>query len=110
MKGELKAGGLALIIASNDPQDIGKCVTLVQFVQPGQHFTAPDGVPCWWRADYPPAWVVSGDLSTDSAAEYDDRKFHGWAVYQPCCLMPIDGDYDQAPEQLTKDRPAELTA
>lgn len=107
MKGELKAGGLALVIQSAYRREIGKCVTLVQLVQPGEHFRGPGGVPCRWREDYAPGWVVTGDVNTGYEG---GRSFHGWAVFEPRSLMPIDGDDHQERDQLAKDKPAELTA
>lgn len=108
MKGELKAGGLALVISSSDACDIGKCVTLVQLVRPGDQFTAPGGVICHWLPIYPPAWLVTGDVAT--AGHASSKTYQGWALFPPENLMPIDGDDDQEPEQLAKDKPAELTA
>lgn len=108
MKGELKAGGLALVIKAFCHTDIGKCVTLVQVVQPGESFTAPDGTHCRWRENYPPCWLVAGDIL--AANDSEGRNFYGWGMFEPCALMPIDGDDHQEPDQLAKDKPAELTA
>lgn len=108
MKGELKAGSLALIVKSEATEDVGKCVTLVKLVSPGQTFVAPDGIECYFRNEFEKSWVVIGDIY---AGEFNGKKvFYGWAIYPPERLLPIDGDDDQAPEQLTKDKPAELTA
>lgn len=106
MKGELKAGGLALVIKSTDTEDVGKCVTLVQFVKVHEDFTAPDGRPC--RNSNPHAgWVVTGDVITSTKGIF---RFHGWALFPPENLLPIDGDPDQEPDQMAKDKPREVVA
>lgn len=105
MKGELKAGGLALVIKSDDASDVGKCVTLVHIVEPGQTYRSPvsDHV-CRHRIEYPPAWVVTGDIETGPGGLY------GWAVFDPKNLLPIDGDDHQERDQLAKDKPREVVA
>lgn len=108
MKGELKAGGLALVIMAADSSAIGKCVTLIRIVVPGEIFTAPDGTVCRWLKHYPPAWLVSGNLYAGSKS--DSGRYYGWAIFEPRSLMPIDGDDHQERDQLDKDKPAELTA
>lgn len=107
MKGELKAGGLALVIFSYYPELVGKGVTLVQLLQPGDTFTAPDDTYSRWTGDFP-VWLVTGDLYAGD--NHGKPKYYGWALFRPVSLMPIDGDDDQEPEQLAKDKPAELTA
>lgn len=89
MKGELKAGGLALVIASDDKADIGKCVKLIQRVQDGGEYTAPNGIRCLNRPGHGVVWVVSGDLRIEC---YGGQNFSGWAVFKPENLLPIDGD------------------
>lgn len=106
MKGELKAGGLALVLRSHDEDEIGRCVTLVRLLLSGERFTAPDGTECLHLARYKPAWLVSGNVKPGTERPW----LHGWAVFPPRSLMPIDGDPDQEPDQMTKDKPAELTA
>lgn len=107
MKGELKAGGLALVISSTDASDIGKCVTLVHIVQPGQLFTSPQGHHCRWLEKYGPAWVVIGDVIQTINGKV---VMKGWACFEPRSLLPIDGDDHQERDRMDKDKPAELTA
>lgn len=107
MKGELKAGGLALVVRSTDASDIGKCVTLVHMVQPGQLFTSPQGQHCRWLEEYGPAWVVIGDVIQTVNGKV---IMQGWACFEPRSLMPIDGDDHQEPDQLAKDKPREVVA
>jgi hypothetical protein len=107
MKGELKAGGLALVIRSTDAHEVGRAVTLLRIITPGETFTAPDGTLCRWRRDNPASWLVTGDVQCNMPS---GDVFFGWCVFPPTHLMPIDGDDHQEPDQLTKDKPAELTA
>lgn len=108
MKGELKAGGLALVIASEVPSDIGKCVTLVRFVPDGAIYTAPNGVKCRNMPGHGAVWVVTGDVEVEC---YGGEEFHGWSVFPPHKLMPIDGDEAQFwAELIHQNKPAELTA
>lgn len=111
MKGELKAGGLALVMGmTENAQDNGKCVELVRILHPGQFFDSPDGVS---RCVDPKAagktWLVVGRVSPMRNGKLCDT-ITGWALYYPRNLLPIDGDDHQEQEQLTKDKPAELTA
>lgn len=107
MKGELKAGGLALVVKSTDTEDVGKCVTLVQLVQPGEEFTSPGGQYCRVPEHNKPRWLVSGDVIVTMRGE---TQFHGWATFPPENLLPIDGDPGQEPDQLAKDKPREVVA
>lgn len=97
MKGELKAGGLALVYGLRVRTDgNGKVVRLIGTVSGvlANLLAAEYGEPSeiWWR--------VYGLLPGDEVAQVMARN-----------LMPIDDDDpDQEPEQLTKDKPAELTA
>lgn len=104
MKGELKAGGLALVLGNNP--HTGKCVHLVQLVYPRQLFKNPlnGDVEAMHFSVTSPGWLVTGDIWTRG------RKEQGWALFNPALLMPIDGDDDPQREQLTKDKPVELTA
>lgn len=89
MKGELKAGGLALVYGLKaHTQHNGKCVTLYRVAQP--RYKDEDGQ-IWWRV----YGLKPGNKLCQIKAEN---------------LLPIDGNPDQEPEQLTKDKPAELTA
>lgn len=88
MKGELKAGGLALVygLSKEDVQHWnGRSVTLLE-----RRDDIPDDYSAiWWRCEYSAGMVIH---------------------LAPKNLLPIDGDPDQEPEKLTKDKPAELTA
>lgn len=96
MKGELKAGGLALVVRSNEKEDIGKCVTLVKMVRSGEMYTAPDGTLCRHNAGFVPSWLVKGDVKPERSAPYQ-----GWAVFIPQCLIPIDdADPDAVDENI----------
>lgn len=107
MKGELKAGGLALVIKSTDAHEVGRAVTLLRLIEPGETFTAPDGTLCRWRPENPASWLVAGEVQSNMPS---GEVFHGWAVFPPTHLMPIDDCDPDAVDELTKDKPAELTA
>lgn len=107
MKGELKAGGLALVVKSTDAHEVGRAVTLLQKVTSDDEFTAPDGTVCRWPRGRPDSWLVDGDVQCNMPG---GSVFYGWAVFPPSHLMPIDGDDHQERDQLAKDKPAELTA
>lgn len=105
MKGELRAGGLALVVGLRvQAGDNGKCVNLVSLVHNRQFVNLPNGerVIAISR-DGLPMWLCTGNVTSG-------RGEHGFAMYNPKNLLPIDGDPDQEPDQLTKDKPAELTA
>ena len=96
MKGELKAGGLALVFGLRERTEAnGKCVRLIEIAPYRQAelvaLVLGEPVAQWWR--------VYGLLPGDEVAQVKAEN-----------LLPIDGDPDQEPEQLTKDKPAELTA
>lgn len=84
----------------------GKSVTLVQLVYPNQFFKNPvtGTVEAMHHSVDFPCWLVTGDICSRS---FND---HGWALFKPELLLPIDGDDDQTPEYLTKDKPVEVTA
>lgn len=111
MKGELKAGGLALVIGLTDnAQDNGKCVEFVRLLHPGQFFDFPDGERrCVDPTAKGPCWLVMGRLSPMRNGKLCET-ITGWALLFPRNLLPIDGDDDQEPERMVKDKPAELTA
>lgn len=96
MKGELKAGGLALVVFAYDRSDIGKCVTLVKLMQPGETFNAPDGTYSKWAGEFP-VWLVTGDLFAGGMSDF--RKCYGWAMFRPKSLMPIDESDPDAVDQ-----------
>lgn len=106
MKGELKAGGLALVIGLRvQTQNNGKAVTLVELLHPGQFFNNPitGQRTVYSIEDETPGWLVTGDIVSASGG-------FGWSIFDRKNLLPIDGEDDQEPDQLTKDKPAELTA
>lgn len=89
MKGELKAGGLALCYGlKTNIEHNGKCVTLYGVAKP-RYKDEPGQI--WWR--------VYGLLPDNELSQV-----------KPENLLPIDGDDHQEPDQLAKDKPAELTA
>ena len=100
----LRAGGLALIIKSRTPADVGKVVTTERVLINGERFIAPDGTGCWWRHG-DGCWLVTGDIKPEN-----DCPYYGWAAYSASNLMPIDDGDPDAVGELTKDKPAELTA
>lgn len=103
MKGELKAGGLALVIGNNP--HAGKSVELVRFVTPGQSFIVPTGGESFLSLKAKASWLVTGHVYPKGC-----ENENGWALFVPCHLLPIDGDDNQEHDQITKDKPAELTA
>lgn len=95
MKGELKAGGLALVYGlTRDIEKNGRCVTLIEIATDMESAmaSARNGLPpaIWWR--------VAG-LTPDGLSRVMAKN-----------LLPIDGDDHQEPDQMAKDKPAELTA
>lgn len=111
MKGELKAGGMALVYGmTQQSHDNGKCVSLIRLLHPGQFFTCPDGVErCVDLSAKGPTWLCSGHVSPMRNGKLCET-ITGWALYYPSNLLPIDGDDHQEPDQMAKDKPAELTA
>lgn len=86
MKGELKAGGLALVygFSKGSARWNGKSVTLIERCD-----DIPDEYSeIWWRCE----------------------TSEGIRHFAPKNLLPIDGDDHQERDQLAKDKPAELTA
>ena len=102
----LRAGGLALVFGLKCHTAVnGKCVELLRVVHPGQFFTRPtDGKKTIMEDDGGgPAWLVTGDVTTS-------QGHHGYGLFSPANLMPIDDGDPDAVGELTKDKPAELTA
>ena len=96
MKGELKAGGLALVYGLRVRTEAnGKSVRLIEIAS--QRFSDVvalrfgEPVQQWWR--------VYGLLPGDDIAQVAAKN-----------LLPIDGDDHQERDQLAKDKPAVLTA
>lgn len=87
MKGELKAGGLALcygLSQNHTSKWNGRTVTLIERCDN----MADEYSEIWWRCE------------TRAGIRY----------FAPKNLLPIDGDPDQEPEQLAKDKPREVVA
>lgn len=76
---ELRAGGLAIIIRSLFPENVGKVVKLGAFAGEINH---PDGHGIYWRIE-----AISGLTGTLGRIE---SGFNGLALAKN--LMPIDGD------------------
>lgn len=96
MKGELKAGGLALVYGLRVRTEAnGKAVRLIGIAD--QRFsdvvalTFGEPVQQWWR--------VTGLLPGDEIAQVAAKN-----------LLPIDGDDHQEPDQMAKDKPREVVA
>ena len=72
---ELKAGGLALVIQSTVPEQVGKAVTLLQFISPGD-------------------FIHNGKkyFSKASSGTWLCEKPDALVTHYPWQLMPIDGD------------------
>lgn len=87
---ELKAGGLAIVIRSDDQFDIGKCVTLKRFVPKEGTALAPNRVIYKMQRANEGSWVVNGDIRICN--DNGETELHGWAMFQPHELMPIDGE------------------
>lgn len=89
MKGELKAGGLALVYGlKEDVTHNGKCVTLYKVATPR---IDDESGQVWWR--------VYGLLPDNIIGQVKAEN-----------LMPINGDDHQEPDQLAKDKPREVVA
>lgn len=91
---ELKAGGLALVIASGNNREIGKSVTLVKQLADGEFYKFPNGSSYSMKSSTGQAiWVVSGDVSV-----YTSKPSSGLSIFPSRCLMPINGD--ESPDVL----------
>lgn len=96
MKGELKAGGLALVYGlRRDVHHNGKCVRLIEIAtyRQAEILAAFMGekVAQWWR--------VSGLLPGNEVSQVKSEN-----------LLPVDGDDHQERDQLAKDKPREVVA
>lgn len=87
MKGELKAGGLALAYGFLSDQ--------------WQKWNGQSVIVLERRDDMPDEY---------SAVWWLCETRHGVVLFATKNLLPIDGEPDQEPEQMAKDKPAELTA
>ena len=100
MKG-LRAGGLALVFGlKHHTAANGKCVELVRVVYPLQFFTRPtDGTKSVMEDDGGgPAWLVTGDVTTS-------QGHHGYGLFSPANLMPIDDGNPDGADELERGKP-----
>lgn len=96
MKGELKAGGLALVYGLRVRTEAnGKCVRLIEIASHRNSelvaIALGETVKQWWR--------VYGLLPDNGIAQVCTEN-----------LLPIDGDDHQEHDQLAKDKPREVVA
>ncbi|WP_432782145.1 hypothetical protein [Klebsiella michiganensis] len=85
---ELRAGGMALVIASGNKNEIGKSVTLIRKVLSGEFHQFPNGSSYAMNTNTGQSmWVVSGDVSI-----YTSKPSGGMSIFPSSHLMPIDGD------------------
>nr|DAL44222.1 MAG TPA_asm: hypothetical protein [Caudoviricetes sp.] len=91
---ELRAGGLALIIKSISSKEDGRVVTCVEKIYPGGTYSDPKNGQSFQWEENQPAWIVTGDVAIyiSSIGSEEIRPDHGWSIYLPNQLMPIDGD------------------
>ena len=98
---ELKAGGLAIIIRSHaSPCDLGKTVTLVKLLRPGDIYDPEDNGELYRHADNINAWLVRGDCTLMCNGE---AVKIGFALYSTRALLPIDGDDFQHENERKKE-------
>lgn len=83
---ELRAGGLALVIKSTDPDQVGKVVTLIQLVSPGDFL--------FNRKRY---------VSKATGPVWLCEKPDAYVTHYPSQLMPIDGDDFQHEDERKKE-------
>ena len=96
---ELRAGGLALVLASENQNEVGKTVTLVRVVSSGEYHKFPDGSSYTLIAPGQMLWVVSGDVSI-----YVNNPSGGMSIFPAKNLMPIDGDDFSNEDERQKER------
>ncbi|MBZ7829921.1 hypothetical protein [Raoultella planticola] len=100
---ELRAGGMALIIDSATPEEIGRCVSLVKLIPVHGSFTSPQGRPSN-NAGGIPAWFVTGDVKAKLGDDSPIWAGKGWSLYPPQYLIPIDGDDFSNEDEHQKER------
>lgn len=97
---ELRAGGLALVIASGNQNEVGKTVTLIRKVSSGEFHQFPNGNSYAMKTNTGQSmWVVSGDVSI-----YTSKPSGGMSIFPAKSLMPIDGDDFSNEDQHQKAR------
>ena len=100
---ELRAGGMALIIDSATPEEVGRCVYTVSLIPPGGRFASPHGRPTNNHSESV-AWFITGDVKASLGDGAPIWAGKGWSLYPPQYLMPIDGDDFGSEDQHQKER------
>ena len=97
---ELRAGGLALVIASGNQNEVGKTVTLIRKVSSGEFHQFPNGNSYAMKTNTGQSmWVVSGDVPI-----YKSKPSGGMSIFPAKSLMPIDGDDFSNEDEHQKER------
>ena len=97
---ELRAGGLALVIASGNQNEVGKTVTLIRKVSSGEFHQFLNGNSYAMKTNTGQSmWVVSGDVSI-----YTSKPSGGMSIFPAKSLMPIDGDDFSNEDEHQKER------
>ncbi|WP_432339973.1 hypothetical protein [Yersinia enterocolitica] len=93
---ELRAGGIALVIAGS-PTLLGFTVTTERLIQPGELFRGSDGILS--KNDIVrPKWLCTNPAITVKLA--DGTNTDGWALFNSEWLMPINGkDFSEENEK-----------
>lgn len=87
---DLRPGGLAILMRSHFPSNVGACVTTVELLAPGSQVVTPEGpIENWTKM---PLWYITGNVRTEF---FSGRIIHGHALARPSSLLPI-GDFDEA--------------
>lgn len=86
MNNELSPGGLALVIhCRSHPENVGKIVTVVRLLQPGEQFKDTDGRMQRYVGNIA-GWLVEGNGIISIVGD------KGFAVFRQTRLMPIKPD------------------
>lgn len=101
---KLKPGGLALVIDSVTPKNIGRCVHVISWHPPKADFVAPDGT-LGAMPDYSGGWLCTGEVVCEGKMSVSGKDFRheGWAMFPPEYLLPIDGDDFQHEDERQKE-------
>lgn len=86
----IKPGGLALVLKSHFPENVGKCVTTERLIQPKEQFPGPDGKPIANWTSYP-AWYITGAVKMEF---FSGRVVEGYCLIHPEHLLPINPDVE----------------